>query len=86
MLNGQNAIVTGRPAASAWASPSAGRGRRRRVLNGFGKPEEIATTRAESGRDGRQQVAYSAADLSKAREVASMVEEAERRFGRSISW
>ena len=82
MLNGQNAIVTGSTSgiglgiARALAQAGANV-----VLNGFGKPDEIERTRAELVAETGVEVSHSSADMTKAAEIASMVRDAEARFG-----
>ncbi|MBK1657988.1 3-hydroxybutyrate dehydrogenase [Paracraurococcus ruber] len=52
------------------------------MLNGFGKPEEIARARAEVGAAmGVAEAPYSAADLSKAAAVKDMVQQAQDALG-----
>lgn len=52
------------------------------MLNGFGKPEEIAKARAEIGAAmGMAEAPYSAADLSKPESVRQMVKDAEAALG-----
>jgi 3-hydroxybutyrate dehydrogenase len=52
------------------------------VLNGFGKPEEIADTQAAISKDFGVSVAYSGADMSKPDSIAEMVEMTLGKFGR----
>jgi len=52
------------------------------VLNGFGKPEEIAATQAEISKDFGISVAYSGADMSKPDSIAEMIEMTLSKFGR----
>jgi 3-hydroxybutyrate dehydrogenase len=52
------------------------------VLNGFGKPDEIAATQAAIGADFGVKVAYSAADMSKPESIAEMIQMTLDRFGR----
>ena len=51
------------------------------VLNGFGAREEVEATRTEMMRMFGVGVAYSAADMSKATDIARMIGEAETAFG-----
>src|SRR4051812_6098735 len=82
VLNGQNAIVTGSTSgiglgiARALAQAGANV-----VLNGFGKPDEIERTRAELVAETGVKVSHSNADMTKAAEIASMVQDVEARFG-----
>jgi len=82
MLAGKVALVTGSTSgiglgiARALAAEGAGV-----LLNGFGDPAEIERLRDEiSGRNAK--IGYSAADMTKPREVAGMIEQATREFGR----
>ena len=53
------------------------------MLNGFGKPEEIAAARASVGAAmGGGDAPYSGADISKPEEVRAMVADAEKTFGK----
>jgi 3-hydroxybutyrate dehydrogenase len=52
------------------------------VLNGFGKPEEIAAVRDGVARDFGVRVAYSGADMSNPASIAEMVEMTLGQFGR----
>ena len=78
ILQGQTALITGSTSgiglgiARLMAQAGA-----RVVLNGFGKPGEIAAARAEIGAlMGGGDAAYSAADMSKPDEIRAMVAEA----------
>ena len=78
ILQGQTALITGSTSgiglgiARLMAQAGA-----RVVLNGFGKPGEIAAARAEIGAlMGGGDAAYSAADMSKPAEIRAMVAEA----------
>jgi 3-hydroxybutyrate dehydrogenase len=51
------------------------------VINGFGKPEDIETERAKIAAEFGVRCAYSPADMTKAEEIASMVETAAADFG-----
>jgi len=52
------------------------------VLNGFGKPEEIAETKAKLASQFNVSVAYSGADMSKPDSIGEMVEQTLDSFGR----
>jgi 3-hydroxybutyrate dehydrogenase len=52
------------------------------VLNGFGKPEEIAATQEAIGAEFGVPVDYSAADMSKPDSIAEMIDTTLGRFGR----
>ena len=78
ILQGQTALITGSTSgiglgvARLMAQAGA-----RVVLNGFGKPSEIAAARGEIGAlMGAGDAAYSAADMSKPAEIRAMVAEA----------
>ena len=78
ILRGQTALITGSTSgiglgiARLMAQSGA-----RVVLNGFGKPEEIAAARAEIGAlMGGGDAPYNAADMSKPAEIRAMVAEA----------
>ncbi|MFC7475974.1 3-hydroxybutyrate dehydrogenase [Dankookia sp. GCM10030260] len=82
-LTGRTALVTGSTSgiglgiAQLFAEAGA-----KVMLNGFGKPEEIARARAEVGAAmGVAEAPYSAADLSKADAVKQMIAEAEAALG-----
>ncbi len=79
ILEGRTALVTGSTSGiglgiallCAWAGAKV-------MLNGFGRPEDIARARAEVGAaQGGGNAAYSAADLSRPEQVRQMVREAE---------
>jgi 3-hydroxybutyrate dehydrogenase len=83
ILTGRTALVTGSTSgiglgiAQLYAEAGA-----RVMLNGFGKPEEIARARAEVGAAmGVAEAPYSAADLSKPEAVKQMIAEAEAALG-----
>jgi 3-hydroxybutyrate dehydrogenase len=83
MLEGRSALVTGSTSgiglgiALRFAQEGA-----KVMLNGFGKPEDIARARREVGAAmGVAEAPYSAADMSKPAEVRAMVEAAERELG-----
>jgi 3-hydroxybutyrate dehydrogenase len=82
-LTGRTALVTGSTSgiglgiAQLFAEAGA-----RVMLNGFGKPEEIAKARAEVGAAmGVAEAPYSAADLSKPEAVKQMITDAEATLG-----
>lgn len=82
-LAGRTALITGSTSgighgiALAYAKAGA-----KVMLNGFGKPEEIAAARAEVGAAmGMAEAPYSAADLSKPEAVRQMVQDAEAALG-----
>ncbi len=52
------------------------------VLNGFGKPEEIATTRSQLASQFTVRVEYSAADMSKPEAIQDMVDDILKSSGR----
>ena len=52
------------------------------VLNGFGKPEEVADVQARIAADFKVRVSYSAADMSKPQAIREMIEETLRSSGR----
>jgi 3-hydroxybutyrate dehydrogenase len=82
MLSGRRAIVTGSTSgiglgvARALAASGASV-----LLNGFGDANEIARLRKSLGADYGVSVAYSAADMSKPKDVAGMVEQATHELG-----
>ncbi|MDO9712012.1 3-hydroxybutyrate dehydrogenase [Paracraurococcus lichenis] len=83
ILTGRTALVTGSTSgiglgiAQLYAEAGA-----KVMLNGFGKPEEIARARAEVGAAmGVAEAPYSAADLSKPAAVRQMVQEAQETLG-----
>jgi 3-hydroxybutyrate dehydrogenase len=83
ILAGQGALVTGSTSgiglgiARIFAQAGA-----KVMLNGFGKPDEIAAARAEIGAlMGVAEAPYSAADMSKPAEIRAMVAEAEAALG-----
>lgn len=52
------------------------------VLNGFGKPEEIAAVQSKIASDFGVKVSYSSADMSKAEAIGDMIETAVKTYGR----
>jgi 3-hydroxybutyrate dehydrogenase len=82
-LRGQAALVTGSTSgighALADALAAAGANV---VLNGFGDAGQIEAARAEMAARHGVEVAYDGADMTRPDEIARMVQEAHRRFGR----
>lgn len=83
VLAGQGALVTGSTSgiglgiARIFAASGA-----KVMLNGFGKPDEIAAARAEIGAlMGLAEAPYSAADMSKPAEIRTMVAQAQAELG-----
>ncbi|MEC9344091.1 MAG: 3-hydroxybutyrate dehydrogenase [Pseudomonadota bacterium] len=82
LLEGRTAIITGSTSgiglgvATAFAQAGAAV-----MLNGFGNPEEIETTRAMLADENDVDVAYDAADMSDPGAIGIMVERALARFG-----
>src|SRR3954469_21719298 len=83
ILEGRTALITGSTSgighgiALLYAQAGA-----KVMLNGFGKPEDIAKARAEIGAAmGVAEAPYSAADLSKPEAVRQMVKDAEAALG-----
>ena len=82
MLKGQSAIVTGSTSGIGLAIASAlARAGVNTMINGFGDAAEIERVRAALASETGVQVLYSAADMSKPQDIASMVADAESRFG-----
>jgi 3-hydroxybutyrate dehydrogenase len=52
------------------------------VLNGFGKPEDVAGTQAQMAAEFQVRVSYSAADMSQPQAIREMIETTLRTFGR----
>src|SRR6516225_11779157 len=52
------------------------------VLNGFGKPEEIAETKANLASEFNVSVSYSGADMSKPNSIGQMIDQTLDSFGR----
>src|SRR3954468_13058758 len=52
------------------------------VLNGFGKPEEVADVQAKIVADFKVRVSFSPADMSKAAEIREMIEKTLQSSGR----
>ena len=52
------------------------------VLNGFGKPEEVADVQAKIAADFKVQVSFSPADMSKPAAIREMIEKTLQTFGR----
>lgn len=81
-LEGRNAIVTGSTSGIGLGIAAALAARGANVmLNGFGPENEIEQTRVGLMRAHDVQVIYSGADMSRAEDVAAMVEQARAAFG-----
>jgi 3-hydroxybutyrate dehydrogenase len=52
------------------------------VLNGFGKPEDVAEAQAQMAAEFKVRVSYSSADMSKPQAIREMIETTLRAFGR----
>jgi 3-hydroxybutyrate dehydrogenase len=52
------------------------------VLNGFGKPEDVAEAQAQIAAEFKVRVSYSSADMSKPQAIREMIETTLRAFGR----
>jgi 3-hydroxybutyrate dehydrogenase len=82
-LSGKAAVVTGSTSGIglgiAHAFASAGMDV---MLNGFGASAEIEATRSEIEKSYGVKVAYSAADMSKPADIAGMIEDARKAFGK----
>jgi len=52
------------------------------VLNGFGKPEEVADVQAKIAADSKVRVTFSPADMSKSAAIREMIEKILRASGR----
>ncbi len=82
MKNRKNAIVTGSTSGIGLGIAEALAADGMNVmLNGFGKAEEIERTRSELASKHGVEALYSAADMTKADEIRSMVVEAEEQLG-----
>jgi 3-hydroxybutyrate dehydrogenase len=83
MLEGKVALVTGSTSGIglgiARALAAAGSAI---VLNGFGKPDEIAATQSQLAADTGVKVTFSGADMSKAQSIGDMIGSALDTFGR----
>jgi NAD(P)-dependent dehydrogenase (short-subunit alcohol dehydrogenase family) len=79
VLAGQGALVTGSTSGIGLGSARIFAASGAKVmLNGFGKPEEIAAARAEIGAlMGVTEAPYSSADMSKPAEIRTMVAQAQ---------
>ncbi len=84
MLNGKSTIVTGSTSgiglgiAAAFAEQGADV-----LLNGFGNPEEIESTRRSLEKKYKVRVRYSAADMSRPEQIRAMVAYAREQFGKT---
>jgi 3-hydroxybutyrate dehydrogenase len=82
MLQGKTAIVTGSTSGiglgTAHALAAAGANI---VINGFGDAAQIEETRSAMARDHNVGVAFSGADISKADDIAAMIDLADSEFG-----
>jgi 3-hydroxybutyrate dehydrogenase len=52
------------------------------VLNGFGKPEDVAETQAQMAAEFKVRASYSVADMSQPQAIREMIETTLRKFGR----
>lgn len=83
MLSGKTAIVTGSTSgiglgiAEALAAQGANI-----VLNGFGEPDAVDELHSRVAREHNVGVSYSRADISKPDEIADMIADAKREFGK----
>jgi 3-hydroxybutyrate dehydrogenase len=82
-LAGKAAIVTGSTSGIGLGIARAfAQARMHVMLNGFGDTAEIERTRGEIEEIAGAKAAYSAADMSKAADIAQMVEDARKAFGK----
>jgi 3-hydroxybutyrate dehydrogenase len=82
MLAGKGAAITGSTSGIGLGIARALAAQKVNVmLNGFGEPGEIEKLRKELSAQHNVKVAYSAADMSKANEIASLISSAERELG-----
>ena len=82
MLKGRSAVVTGSTSGIGLGIAQALAGAGANVmLNGFGDPAQIETTRVSLADAAGVVVTYSEADMSRGDQVAAMVQQAEAEFG-----
>ena len=82
MLKGKSALVTGSTSGIGLAIARALAAQGANVtINGFGDKDAIEKERAGIEKDFRVKAVYSGADMSKAAEIAGMVQTAEKTFG-----
>lgn len=82
MLNGKNALVTGSTSGIGLAIAKAlARAGANLTLNGLGDPKDVEEVRASLESEFKIAAAFSPADMTRPAEIASMIAEAESRFG-----
>ena len=82
MLKGKNALVTGSTSGIGWGIARALAAKGCNImLNGFGDPGEIERNRSRLAAENGVTVAYSGADMTRPREIASLVEETAKELG-----